>query len=210
MQLNLDKIIAPGSYRYLGQRVERIDPATIPIAGKSRGEIVKHLNGKDFGVGRTSLQNAFVVERGVLRLLYVRPQYSVYRKIANRVFLDASFKCDFDHVLAKSIAVKLGYSYVLLARIGASANRSHGSFEKELSSLESPSLCFFDRRIKAKAYGKNSTYAAYFAPLAPFSATNTAHGGMTLKQMGEWAYALGVEDFDFSCLALVPIEKARP
>ncbi|CAM8645325.1 hypothetical protein MCEMSHM24_03592 [Comamonadaceae bacterium] len=137
--------------------------------------------------------------------MYVRPQYSGYRESAKRVFLAASFKCDFDHVLAKSIAVKLGYSYVLLARIDAAANRSHGSFEKKVLSKISPPLCFFDQRIKVKTYGKNSAYAARFAKLTPYSATNLAHGAMTLKQSGEWAYGLGVEDSAFSCLALTPI-----
>lgn len=58
-------------------------------------------------------------------------------------------------------------------------------------------------------YGKNTTYAVGFEPLVPFNASKPAGGSLTLKQKGEWAHALGVEDFPFSCLALVPINEAR-
>lgn len=207
--LSIEKVIEPGSYRFLGLRVQGVDPGAIPIAGKSRGAILKHLKGTAFGVGRTRLHNAFVVEVGVLRLLYVRPQYSGYRTVAKRVFLDALHKVEYDHTLGKSLGSRLGYSYVLVTRIGPSANRSHGVHEKVLGSLHSPTLCFFDRRIKAKMHGKNSRYAASFEPLEPFNASNPAHGGLTLKQLGQWAYAVGVEDFPFSCLALVCLSKAR-
>lgn len=209
LRLNLEKVIEPGSYRFLGERVTDIDPASVPIAGKSRDAIVRHLKGKAFGVGRTRLRNAFVVEVGVLRLLYVRPEYTGYRTVARRVFLEALFKCDYDHVLGKALAAQLAYPYVLVTRICSSANRSHGAHEKRAGSTHSPPLCFFDRRIKAKMYGKNTKYAAGFEPLVPFSASKPAGGGLTLKQKGEWAHALGVEDFPFSCLALVPIGEAR-
>lgn len=206
--LSLHKSIEPGTYRYLGQRVAGIDPAAVPIAGKSCEAIVRQLDGQAFAIGRTRLHNAFVVESGVLRLLYVRPQYTGYRAAARKVFLDAPFACDYDHVLGKSLASRLGYAYVLVARIVPSANRSHGHAEKQPGSLHAPPLCFFDRRIKAKAYGRNIGYAARLAPLAPFSAAAPAHGGMTLKQLGEWAYAVGVEDFPFSRLGLVPLADA--
>ena len=87
--LNLDKIIGRGTWRYVGQRVQGLQIQAIPIAGKSIELIAKELGGAAYQIGRIHTKNAFVVKKGVLSLLYVRPDYRGYRRTAGLVSLPA-------------------------------------------------------------------------------------------------------------------------
>jgi hypothetical protein len=80
--IDFTKRIEPGSWRYIGQRLEDIELSQIPIAGTERREIHCRLGGQICAVGGAGVANAFVIERPPLRLLYVRPGYTGYRRLA--------------------------------------------------------------------------------------------------------------------------------
>lgn len=199
-KISLKKNILPGTFRYLGQRCPNISPSAVPIAGYRYEEITKKINGKAYRIGRIKVENAFIVIKGNARFLYVRPKYSTYRKVAERVFSKVNWDVDYDHALSKRIAMKAfpSYKYVLLLRIPPSVNRQHGSFEKKDKLLnKSPSLCFADDRIldkwlarPPKARNRNQNI------MSGYSQNNKTEYGLTLKQQGQWAYAIGMGDED--------------
>jgi hypothetical protein len=132
-----EKIILPGTWRYLGQKCPNINPSDIPIAGNSFDKIGKAIGGDCYKIGRSKVENVFVVIKGDVRFLYVRPRYTGYRTVANKVFSKVYWKVDFDHALSKRIALKASpeYKYVLLLRVPPRVNRQHGSLEKKINSV---------------------------------------------------------------------------
>ncbi|BCD84035.1 hypothetical protein PSm6_04420 [Pseudomonas solani] len=207
--LNLDKIIGRGTWRYVGQRVQGLQIQAIPIAGKSIELIAKKLGGTAYQIGRIHTENAFVVQKGVLSLLYVRPDYRGYRRTAGLVFAPCSWKVDYDHALSRNLAGQLGYAYVLMLRVVPRINRSHGHLERNLKESEDvPDICFADERIRGKWIGRSAS--RLLTPPGAFSANQTTPYGLTLRQAGQWGFAMGVEDDDRDIPGLKPITDLGP
>lgn len=205
MPISLEKVIFPGTWRYLGQRVGELSPSDIPIAGLSMRAIHLCVGGDLFRVGRVAPRNAFVLQRGVLRLLYVRPDYTAYRRTARLVFKDYGWKVDFDHALGRNAARQLGYTYVLLTRANPRVNRSHGRFERlACGDGRVPEVCFVDTRIHDKLLHRKPLHFSNRNP-RPYDPGHTERYGVTLQQAGRWAYALGVDDELESRACLIPI-----
>lgn len=208
--ISLKKTDDRKSYRFLGKRLVGIDPANIPIAGVSRAAIAQHLNGTCYRIGRVRLHNAFVVEHQMLRLVYVRPDYSGYRKVAQRIFVKHFRKIHIDHSLGRRLASASTYAYVLLMRVSPLINTSHGSFERPSAvTTTAPALCFFDERIKNKSLGRFPIRGNGIRP-ALFDPSKSTHGGLTLKQAGKWAYAVGLGNDSTVSALLTPLHLARP
>lgn len=209
--LNLTKKIEPGTWRYLGLRCPPISPIDVPIAGVSIEAICGVIKGDCYRIGRINPRNAFIIEKGAARFLYVRPNYTNYRTVARRVFPIKQWSVDFDHALAKNICNKanLPFAYVLMLRVSPRINRQHGSLEKlnQLSGSQ-PNVCFADDRILDKWLGR-SPYSRMRSPhiMAGYSYSNPTTFGLTLKQKGFWAYAIGMEDYDLPKTELIQIDN---
>lgn len=65
--LDLIKITERGIWRSVGQRVQVLQPQSVPIAGKSMEVIAHALGGSVYQVRRVHTRHAFVVKTGVLR-----------------------------------------------------------------------------------------------------------------------------------------------
>lgn len=204
--ISLEKVILPGTWRYLGQRCPFIDPGSVPIAGRSPDEIVEELDGELYRIGRIQVRNAFLVVKGRARFLYVRPNYSKYRKVALRVFSKVEWQVDFDHALSRRIANSASppYKYVLLLRVPPPVNRQHGHFEKEDSlSVPAPNICYCDTRVFDKWLARKSDSRRRGPDSnTPYSDKKTVPYGLTLKQKGRWAYAIGMGDTDLPTVGL--------
>ncbi|MEZ8709089.1 hypothetical protein AB6H46_22550 [Vibrio alginolyticus] len=207
--INLKKIILPGTWRYLGLRCPNIPPSMTPIAGREPEEIAKALQGDLYRIGRYDIRNAFVVVKGSARFLYVRPNYSGYRNVARKVFSGVSWDVDYDHALSRRIAnqAKPAYEYVLLLRVPPSVNRQHGHFEKKDKLTNPvPPVCFADDRVFDKWLGR-PPLSRKRSPkiLLGYSPKNATSYGLTLKQRGRWAYAIGMGDIDLPMNHLIKI-----
>jgi len=200
MKISLKKSILPGTWRYLGQRYPNIVPRVVPIAGREPKVIAQALNGELYQIGRYQTRNAFLVIKEGARFLYVRPSYSGYRKVASKVFSEVDWKVDYDHALSRRIAkaAKPAYEYVLLLRVPPSVNRQHGHFEKKDNlDVSNPNLCFADDRIFDKWLGRAPlSRNRNLDVLSGYSQKNITSYGLTLKQRGRWAYAIGMGDSD--------------
>jgi hypothetical protein len=193
---DLTKRIEPGTWRYIGQRLEGIDLSEIPIAGTNIYEIYQRLGRKVYAVGGANVANVFVVERPPLRLLYVRPGYNGYRRLGLKVLSRSTWKVDFDHALGQRLAERLGYGYVLLLRVvKPRVNRAHGRFERPAeATLDIPPLCFADDRIRDKWIGRGPNFWRKRDPNLAFDPGDPGRHGLTLKQKGWWGFAMGVSD----------------
>jgi len=203
-----EKSIEPGSFRWIGQRVAALSTLDVPIGARDADAILRHCGGKAYRIGRISPNNAFVIDRDPLRLLYVRPGYTGYRRAAGKVFTAPRRKVDYDHALGRQSALALGFGFVLLIRLTPLANRSHGSFEKAapLAGPNMDPLCFADRRIVDKWLGRPPHRMNRDpAQLAPFQPGIREQFGLTLKQAGVWGFAMGVEDGPLSPGVLQPL-----
>ena len=193
--ISLRKVIMPGDWRWIGQRVQGFSTLDFPIGADCSDSVIERTNGRIYRAGDIPLTKAFVIERPPFRLLYVCPHYGGYRTAADNVFRDCSWKIDYDHALGKKLARTLGYRYVLLIRLTPTANRSHGSYEKvPAPSLERGKLCFADRRIIDKWIGRRPTHMHCKDEIADYDAGIAQAFDLTLKQAGKWGYAMGVED----------------
>lgn len=206
---NLKKrVILPGTWRYLGQRCPNIHPASVPIAGKSIASITAELKSECYRVGRVQVSNAFLLVKDRARFLYVRPDFTGYRRVAKKVFPKVNWAADFDHSLSKRIALVAGYKYVLLLRVPPEANRAHGAYEKkdQLQSI-TPDVCFADDRVLDKWLGRSPTIRNRpVHVLSGYAVENVTVYGLTLKQRGHWAYAIGMDDVDLSMDGLTALD----
>ncbi len=201
-RVSLTKDILPGTWRYLGQRCPHIYPSSVPIAGREPAAIARALDGELYQIGRYEVRNAFLVVKNNARFLYVRPGYSGYRRVTRKVFSKVPWNVDYDHALSRRIAnaAKPAYKYVLLLRVPPSVNRQHGHSEKKDNlGSDIPSICFADDRIFDKWLGR-SPLARGRSPavLSGYSTNNVVLHGLTLKQKGHWAYAIGMGDNDLA------------
>lgn len=196
--IKLEKTIDPASLRGIGQRPSGLPPHLLPISARGLRELLEVMPGSAYCIGRTKITNAIVVLVETCAFLYVNPKYKGYRRLAVLRFPRVPQGQDIDHVLARRLACELGHSYVLVALVPQSANRSHGSIEKlglVGSSLDMPpAVCFPDKRIYHKVLGRR--------PYARQSREQLEGGfdpkyqlglGLTLKQAGIWNTALGLD-----------------
>ncbi len=190
----IEKKIARGSWRWIGQRVSGLSLLDVPIAAVSVRSILRHIGGTAYRIGRTLPDNAVVIDRPPLRLLYVRPLYNGYRQVAKKVFPTSNWQVDFDHALGRKIACRMGFSYVLLIRLSPRINRSHGVYERTPPLVGIHKLGFADQRIRDKWIGRSPRFMPNSAPERPYEANGTQSLGLTLKQAGKWGFAMGVED----------------
>lgn len=198
MSLDLTKIYQPGTWRYLGVRAKGRSVGDIPIAAKSISSILQRVKGRVMRVGSVHIRNAVIIESAPFRLLYVRPKYSAYRTVAERVFKPCAWQVDYDHVLGRKTAHALGYAYVLLARILPRTNRQHGRFERPyVPESATPDTCFADDRIRDKIINRPIHYWRKRSVDERYDAQHGEAPGLALNQLGKWAFALGVEDEDF-------------
>jgi hypothetical protein len=194
-KLSLQKTISPGTWRFIGQRLRDVDLSQIPIAGTNVQSIHQAVGGDVCALGGTAADNAILVERPPLRLVYVRPLYTGYRKIGLQVFPHCRWKVDFDHALGRKMAEQLGYGYVLLLRVSPSINRGHGSFERNAAEQAvSPTVCFADARIRDKWIGRGPNFWRKRGVQQGFDPGDPGRHGLTLKQKGWWGFAMGIED----------------
>jgi hypothetical protein len=197
MKFDLTKVIVKGTYRSIGLIIAGTDATKIPIAGMTREAIADALNGTIQAVGKRSLENIFVVVAPPLKLVFVRPQYSRYRKAAEGIFGNVAWAVDYDHVLARSAARKLQYRFVLLVRVTSRVNRSHGRFESAVvQSTNKPDVAFASMRILDKCLGRSALARMRGDPSRrlPYDPNAPADCGLTLKQLGQLGHSLGVED----------------
>jgi hypothetical protein len=145
-----------------------------------------------------------------LRLLYVRPRYRGYRYAAGKVFSETAWDVDFDHALAKEIACLHGFAYVLLLRIPAGVNRSHGRFERPqgIPLTHTARACYADQRILDKWIGRPSRHFRRRTTLNGYRVNTRDAFGMTLKQLGRWGFAMGGNDYSTECSALAQISPS--
>ena len=198
LTLDLQKTIEPGTWRYLALRCPALFPQQIPIAGASIKAIENCIKGDCYRIGHINPRNAFLVIKENARLLYVSPNYNNYRYAAQKVFPKTQWAVDFDHALARNICRKASpqFEYILMLRVPPIVNRQHGQLEK-LHQLKGarPDVCFADDRILDKWLGRPPrSRSRSLAVMAGYSYTNLTKFGLTLKQLGIFAYAIGVDD----------------
>jgi len=197
--VNLKKHIEPGSLRDIGSRPAGLAPCYLPIAGRSREAILSAMHCKGFTIGKFLADNAFVVrENESIYYLFVRPNYGGYRCVAKRRFGSLSSSHDVDHMLAKNLAIRFGYSYVLVALVSSRINRLHGFYEKYYRPPETiedmPEVCFADARIFDKALGRNSKIRRPSINLRQgYDPQGRIDFGLTLKQRGIWNLTFGFD-----------------
>jgi len=135
------------------------------------------------------MEKAFMATRGPFRLIYVQPAYSNYRRLAKRLYKSHPWKFDIDHLLSRRVAEKLGYKYVLLARIDPCINRSHGTYERVRSGTRIAliPICVADEGIFLKVTGRAAPKRQ------PYRPTGDRKFKLTAEEAGAWAFALGVE-----------------
>lgn len=197
MAISLEKLILPGTYRYLGELHSRLPVKSIPIGARSAKDIQAATNGTCLRIGQTSVRNAFVLslEDG-RRVLYVRPQWRGYAKVARRVFSSpTSFEPHFDHALASKIAERASYNYVLMLRISGRINCAHGSYEKrEPGSSAMEPVAFVDQRALDKWLGRHPKLFPGRRLEISYTPGAVPDGGFTLQQLGRLAFALGWDE----------------
>jgi hypothetical protein len=131
--------------------LQGLDHDAVPIAGQSLEQICNYVGETCFRIGDVRIDNAFVIEQGFFRLMYVKPAYVGYGRTAESVFGVTPRKIDYDHTLSRNLAKLLGYRYVLLIRVTPGVNRSHGLFKRRIIRHGAVAeLCFPDRRILDK------------------------------------------------------------
>lgn len=197
MTVDLHKPFAPGSLRALGSYPFGLAAHELPIAGVSRAALVLAMRGRAYRISRISPRNAFVVYSRLVPYVYVRPSYGGYRAIARLRFHGVSPTHHVDHVLARSLAKRLGYEYVLLALVPGRANTLHGGYEKHLARTNSvPPICVADQRIVDKVLGRypESRRDRGFLRRG-YAAGSGSDLGLTVQQRGIWNCALGFDRY---------------
>ena len=126
-------------------------------------------------------------------LLYVRPDYSNYRTIGLRLFsAEPDFTVDFDHALAKNLALGSHFKYVLMLRVARHVNRGHGFFEKgaiEVSPTQG--VAYVDLRIFDKWVGRPPKLMPGRNLKPGYTSEQSDVPSGTLAQRGRLSFALG-------------------
>jgi hypothetical protein len=188
----------------LGLRTAQLPIKELPIAARSLADLRRLSNVEIYRIGRFYPANAIVIKWNGHWLLYVRPTYGGYRSVARRFFQDVPWKVDFDHSLGSCIAASHSVSYILLVRLPPKVNRSHGRHERTTVTrpMSNSGLYFADQRILSKIVGRPSGRSGRTGHLRAYDPWNPSSLGFTLKQRGQWAHALGIENHTRSIVGL--------
>jgi hypothetical protein len=136
-----------------------------------------------------------------------KPDFANYRRVASKVFSTVPWNVDFDHALARAVArkAKPQPGYVLMLRVPPDVNHQHGFFEKRAQlPAVMPSVYFADDRIFDKWLGRPPLARQRSeSVMAGYNPGNKTTFGLTQKQKGRWAYAIGRTDVDppMDCLS---------
>ncbi|RWX40255.1 hypothetical protein EHH54_13025 [Rhizobium leguminosarum] len=189
-----ERVIEPGTWRYVGLRMKDWNLWNVPVAARSAAVLEQHFRGNCYRLGKIQTRNVIVVEFDPIRLIYVRPLFRRYRAAALRTFPPSTWSIVIDHVLGRAIAHSWEYEYVLLQRLlNASINSEHALCERVLAPLSvHPDLCFWDARLRNKPLNRGPAHWGYEPP--DYDPNVESGAAMTLKQRGRWGWALGTED----------------
>lgn len=156
----IDESLSALNRRQLLELLDGVNPGEIPIGAVKRRSLAIQMNAQIFRIGRRFATNAFVLVRGKLRLVYVKPSYFQYRRVGLDIFGSEYSIMDFDHSLGRAVAESLNVNYVLLLAIDKKVNRGHGAYERVRSSQDSGPRkidlrkhCFVDPRVMNKWLG---------------------------------------------------------
>jgi hypothetical protein len=194
---NFVKINQVGSLRSHGEMPSGIPPHKLPIAGKKHQPILSAMKCKGFKIKGISVKNAFVAHGGNwIYYLFVRPKYTLYRKLAKLRYGNVDLNQDVDHILARNLAQNLGFNYILLCLVSKKVNRSHGYFEKYFQKpaprFLSSQVCYLDNRIFDKILDRRAkTRRTVDFPYRGYGVQNKIDLGLTLKQKGIWNISFG-------------------
>lgn len=184
----------PRSLAQLKRVLGGLTPGTVPIASAKRLSTAIALDGQHFRIGSIWANQAFVVRRGQVNLLYVHVDYKNYAQVGCRIFAPTLRRdFDYDHALGRAIATELGFSYVLLIRVPRSVNRAHGRYERptphvgvNLKKTPLTDARIFRKMLGLKAEASVTSTAAYDV--------NASHNPpLDDDQFRTWAFALGVD-----------------
>lgn len=202
LEINLEKIIEPGSLRWLGQNYNSLSPQQTVIAGKSIKAIADALGYTCYQIGRINIKNAFVAYNSKdIFYIYVSPTYTNYRNIFKRIINGIDDRHHIDHVLAKNLAVHLQYRYVMICMVQDKVNIKHGRFEKIKQRLDTasevPDVCYADDRIFDKIMSRNPMARRTLEDIITgYKYDSSPTSGLTLKQAGIWNSAFGFDKID--------------
>lgn len=197
MAVILTKIIDPLSLRGIGSIPAGVAPHALISAGHNAHAIAQGLQGTALRVGRTSPRNAFCVHAAGAYYLYVHREYTAYRSFFLKFFKLKPADLDVDHVMSRSLASKVGASYLLLAVVPCAANRAHGAIEK-LGLARNRRIFLhkafpLDERMVHKVMGRRPAARQDRPALRSGYTPGQGHGlGVTLKQRGIWNLAFCV------------------
>src|SRR6185369_11537941 len=129
--IDLVKRIPLDSLRGAGSVFTGLGPAQLPIAARTRQALLLTPGCEAFRIEGIQVDDVVVLREGTYGYyVFVRPDYTAYRKIARLRFGDLPSGYDVDHLHARKLAGHLGYRYVLLAVIPLKINRLHGQYER--------------------------------------------------------------------------------
>lgn len=207
--INLEKNLKKGELRFIGKNCEGLAPSELPIAVKDFNKL-KNIGSFDiYRFKNYSEKNVLLLFNGKKSIyLYVNPYYTSYRKVFEDLLGKLHNKFDVDHVFAKGMAKKLKFSYILLALIPRSVNRSHGAFEKKYLYLGKKELneLYSNDRIYNKIlfrgstsnrvldYSQNKDILSKQKKLLSLNNLNSKTSkGLALNQLGIWHSSFGLD-----------------
>lgn len=198
MFISLEKVIEPTSLRGRGGIQRGVEAHKLVAAGHRPKWIAEALGGKAYAIGRVRPSNAFCVHAADTYYLYVHHAYAGYRKLFRRFFSAIPHGCDIDHVFSRTLAARIGVSFLLLAAVPKSANRSHASAERRglapSNRLYLGKTFPLDERMFHKVMGRRVGVRQSAAVVRAGYVMGSRHDyGLTLKQRGIWNIALGID-----------------
>ncbi len=200
MELNLEKVLEKGSLRWIGNEFNSPPPQKTIIAGNSIDSICNALAFNPYRFRRYSPYNVFVANSENIFYVFVKPQYSLYRKVFDAIIGGIPKGYHVDHVLAKNLAIHFKYNYVALSIIPDRVNIKHGLWEKQKRDIPlgflAPEVCYSDDRIFNKILSRNPLARMKKESIEMYIPDVEPTYGLTLKQKGLWNAAFGLERID--------------
>lgn len=185
--IQLRKNLEFRSLRWIGKQYLGLSPRELPIATQNISELEKSIGGESYGLGRYKPSNAILLKVNELYYAYVNPKYSGYRGFFKSFIKQIPNGHDVDHVLARNIAKKLNYSYVLICAIPGKVNKVFNG------------VCFSDERIYNKVLSRSPLVRSNKQLLLRgFSTKAKPQYGLTLSQRGLWNSAFCFHMIDFN------------
>jgi hypothetical protein len=193
-KIDLTKHLLPGSLRSIGQLTLGLDPHEIVTAGHRYRTIANQTGGTAYKIQHINSRSAFCVVVNGAYYLYVHWQYPSYRRLFKTFFGYLPQKHDVDHVMARNLARSLSVPFLLLAAVPQTANRSHGSVERQglapSNSVYLGKTYPLDERMFHKVMGRRVYQRQRKEDLGKGYVKGIASShGLTLKQRGIWNLA---------------------